>query len=102
MDSVFMALNATQSSAGEEYLYKALRMPVFDEEVLKERSRLADYFRDHKEEREKMQLLFVDVGKTRKLSLIDYALNLNDLPDSNNAFHYGCIMLIVALSLIHI
>ena len=96
MDSVFMALNATQSSAGEEYLYKALRMPVFDEEVLKERSRLADYFRDHKEEREKMQLLFVDVGKTRKLSLIDYALNLNDLPDSNNAFHYGCIMLIVA------
>lgn len=95
MDSVFMAVNATQSSAGEEYLYKVLRMPCFDEEVLKERSRLADFFRDHPSERERMQLLFADVGKTRKLSLIDYALNLNDLPNTGNQFHYGCIMLIV-------
>ena len=37
MDPVFMLLNNTHSSVGEEYLYHVLRTPVFDENILNER-----------------------------------------------------------------
>lgn len=40
MDDVFARLNNTLSSVGEEYLYKTLRTPEFDENVLKKREKL--------------------------------------------------------------
>ena len=46
MDDVFMCMNHTYSSLGEEYLYKMLRKPVFDEKVLAEREKLISYFQN--------------------------------------------------------
>ena len=37
MDRIFERINYTESSAGEEYLYRLLRYPVLKEEVLQER-----------------------------------------------------------------
>ena len=36
MDNVFARINSTYSSMGEEYLYKMLRMPEYDEGNLKD------------------------------------------------------------------
>ena len=58
MDDVFMCMNHTYSSLGEEYLYKMLRKPVFDEKVLAEREKLISYFQNpqNREKREKIQV----------------------------------------------
>ena len=44
MDEVFKCINNTNSSVGQEYLYKMLREPVADAEKLHELDRLADEF----------------------------------------------------------
>ena len=44
MDRIFMLMNQTVSSAGEDYLYAMLHRPEFSEERLKERERLFCFF----------------------------------------------------------
>lgn len=96
MDTIFMLINQTQSSAGDQYLYKLLRMPCFDEESLLERERLITYFMSHKEERKKLQVLFHKLGRLNKISLSDYLDNLLDLPQRKNLPHYIMIGVIIA------
>ena len=47
MDQIFMVMNTTVSSCGEDVLYRMLRIPEFDVDVLEERNRLIEYFRTH-------------------------------------------------------
>lgn len=83
MDRIFMLLNHTWSCIGESYLYSMLRMPVLDEEILKERDRLADYFKSHPKERERIEYCFAKIGKTGFHSVFDYIYNLAELPVQN-------------------
>ncbi len=80
MDDVFLLLNTADSAVGEEYLYRTLRTPEFDEEVLKERSRLADFFRDHPKLREEFKICFAEMGRRRRVALSDYIGKLSDMP----------------------
>lgn len=48
MDRIFMLMNQTVSSAGEDYLYAMLHRPEFSEERLKERERLFCFFEKKK------------------------------------------------------
>ncbi len=100
MDRIFMMLNHTCCSTGEEYLYKMLRTPVFDEEVLKERSRVADYFTSHDDVRMQYQIEFSRIGYTKKISLIDYIHEFAGLKKQSNLTHYLHIMLIFAALLL--
>lgn len=79
MDRIFMLLNHTWSCIGESYLYCLLRMPAMEEEALKERNRLIEYFRTHPEAREKMEYRFARIGKTGSQSMFDYIYNLAEL-----------------------
>ena len=79
MDRIFMLLNHTWSCIGESYLYCLLRMPAMEEETLKERNRLIEYFRTHPEAREKMEYRFARIGKTGSQSMFDYIYNLAEL-----------------------
>ncbi|MBR3515112.1 MAG: hypothetical protein IKO10_02065 [Lachnospiraceae bacterium] len=72
MDRLFTAMNLTCSSAGEEVLYHTLRTPLFDKEALEERAGQIAYFREHEEERRKLQLLLAGMGKNDRYSLYDY------------------------------
>lgn len=103
MDSLFMAMNQTYSTVGEEYLYNLLRTPVFDQEVLKERNRLAELFRTNESVREKLQLELSKVGYTRKVSLMDYIDELQSL-NAGSAFpHYLHIgMLVVGAGMLFV
>lgn len=95
MDNVFLAMNNTQSSVGQDYLYDLLRTPCFDEKVLEERSRLAEFFAEHTETRENCQLALTDVGYTRKISLMDYVDGIRDLKAESNWKHFFCILAFV-------
>ncbi len=72
MDRIFMRINNTGSSVGEEYLYSLLREPVFDVETLKERGRLIEFFQKNPAQREKLQLALAKLGKIDDINISDY------------------------------
>lgn len=88
MDTMFMAMNTTYSSAGEECLYKILRIVENDENKLKERDRLAEYFTSHKKETEKLQEIYYSLGRTKNISLTEFMGRLYELKEKSNIKHY--------------
>lgn len=101
MDAVFMQMNHTYSSAGEEYLYYTLRTPFLQEEGMKKREEKILFFMEHADERVKMQVLFAKIGKTGKFSIYDYIDFLDLVKDVSNRKHYlGNIALLAAVLLI--
>lgn len=99
MDTVFMAMNTTYSSAGEECLYKMLRVTCDNEEILKERDRLAEYFSANKDERQKLQEIFYLMGRTRNISLTKFMDRLNEIEQKSSVQHY-IINILLAASLV--
>lgn len=95
MDEIFGVLNSTYSSAGEEYLYKILRMPEFDEKTLKERERVISFFEKNENIALEYQKLFYALGKTKKISLSTALHKLNDLKKSSNVKHFVMDALII-------
>jgi len=95
MDTIFMLLNNTQSSVGQDHLYYLLRKPEADLATLKERDRLVEYLREHKEEREKLQCIFAKIGRS-KLPIIDYIYSLKDQEREANGKHLIGNMAILA------
>lgn len=86
MDTIFMLLNNTQSSVGQDYLYYLLRKPEFDRNILEDRDKLIEYFRTHAEEREQLQYIFFQIGRS-KLPVTDYIYDLTDLKKESNTKH---------------
>lgn len=96
MDAVFMALNNTHSSAGEEYLYYRLRNPKLTDISLKRDEELIDYFYNHKEDSVKLQTAFHKMGRTGKYSLYDYLNYLDNIGSTSNFKHIISLLLYVA------
>lgn len=69
MDRIFMLMNQTVSSAGEDYLYAMLHRPEFSEERLKERERLFCFFEKEEKTRICCQQILTTLRKPRGLSL---------------------------------
>lgn len=87
MDRLFISMNHTYSSVGQEYLYQMLREPVFDKETLNERNRLAEVFAAREDVREKLLEAFYKAGRTRKLALTDYLYNFAQLDYNHRGRH---------------
>ncbi len=96
MDEIFLLLNTADSAVGEEYLYWALRTPEFDEEVLRERSALADFFRERAELREEFKVCFGKMGRRRRVALSDYVGKLSFLPSFPAGPHAAALGLLAA------
>lgn len=69
MDRIFMLMNQTVSSAGEDYLYAMLHRPEFSEERLKERERLFCFLKKEEKTRIRCQQILTTLRKPRGLSL---------------------------------
>lgn len=93
--SFFLEMNTTYSSAGEEYLYYLLRTPVFEEEELKRRDEIINYFSEHPDERVRCQFLFHKLGNTGKFSIYNYLEFLDDLGERNNFRHYLALVAVL-------
>lgn len=96
MDEIYMEMNNTASSIGEEYLYSLLRKPCFDEAELKERSRLMNYFNDHESERLQLQTRLHNMGKIKHISVYEYINRLEAQKTESNLIHFflDCAILI--------
>lgn len=58
LDEIFLRMNSTCSSAGQEYLYAMLRSPSFEEKELQEREKLLEFLEQDEETRVRMQEIF--------------------------------------------
>ena len=79
MDEIFIRINNTLSSCGEDVLYQILRKPQMDRNVLDERERLIAYFQTHEEERIQVLTRVNEVKKIWKMSIADYIDALKDV-----------------------
>ena len=103
MDEVFMAFNTTYSSVGEEFLYHTLRTPVFSEQELEKRSRLADVFAEDKAAREDVSFCLSCMGKNYRIPFTEYIARLMELGEGNNVLHFtlfGALIVSVILTLL--
>ncbi|MCR4641905.1 MAG: hypothetical protein K5697_07740 [Lachnospiraceae bacterium] len=97
LDRLFSAMNLTYSSAGEELLYHSLRTPLFDEKELEARRERIGYYKDHKEEREKLQLVFGEIGKNERYSLYNYLEFAETLEENRGLkLHFLAPLLVLA------
>jgi DNA mismatch repair ATPase MutS len=78
MDDLFIHLNSVESTAGEETLYKLLREPLFDLDILKARQKLIRFFQMNQAERVAIQIILAKLGKKRLINVTDYFFN--DVP----------------------
>ncbi|MDF2943541.1 MAG: hypothetical protein K0S01_2399 [Herbinix sp.] len=88
MDEIFMEMNNTQCSIGEEYLYALLRKPCFSQEELQERNRLMRFFEENEEKRILLQTKLYQIGKLSNISIYEYINRLDELETKNNLSHY--------------
>lgn len=100
MDEVFKCINNTNSSVGQEYLYKMLREPVADAEKLHELDRLADEFTANEKERITIQKIFMNMGKSRKIAVTDYIGYIMDIEQGSNIVHYLAWVFLIASILV--
>ncbi|HWT27821.1 MAG TPA: hypothetical protein VN131_07765 [Mobilitalea sp.] len=103
MDEIYMLINNTQSSAGEEYLYAMLRKPCFSKEEMEERSRLMKFFHSAVDKRIELQIKMSQVGKLNNLSIYQYINRLDEQEPGSNVPHYLMILgLLVSVGLIFV
>lgn len=98
MDEIFMQMNNTYSSAGEEYLYYMLRTPKTSDEELLKREELITFFANNKKERERLQMIYGEMGRKKGISVSDYINRLKDVPKESNRKHYIIILLLVCIA----
>lgn len=72
MQDLFARLNGTETTAGEETLYRLLREPCFDSEVLAARADLIRFFQKNRAERESIQFALAKLGKKRFVNPTDF------------------------------
>ncbi|MDF2510287.1 MAG: hypothetical protein K0S04_153 [Herbinix sp.] len=96
MDDVFMLMNNTQTSIGEEYLYAFLRKPSFSDEELAERNRLMKFFADNEEKRLNVQSKLFPMGKQTVISVYEYINRLGEKEVKSNLPHYLMILGLLA------
>ena len=84
MDQIFMRLNYTISSSGEEVLYHRLRTPAQSISDLQYFDGIVAYFMEQAGQRVGFQKLMNGLGSTGKFSLYDYLEYLHTLGDRSS------------------
>lgn len=103
MDEIFLQINATQSSVGEEYLYHLLRCPRLSEEGREDWDSLVNFFKDNETKRIEIQKRLHSLGKLSKISLTEVLYYLMDLKTESNLLHYVIdVALLLSFSVIFI
>lgn len=101
MDEIYLLMNNTQSSIGEEYLYALLRKPCFSKEELEERNRLMNFFLQQEDKRILVQSKLHPIGKFSRITIYDYISRLDEQQAKSNLGHYfmafGLIISIISI-----
>lgn len=92
MDHIYMLVNQTMSSPGEDVLYDMMRRPLFSQEEADQREALIQFFAENPEKRTKLQIMLSAVGKTRSGSLADTILALENAPVVSRGKHIAMLI----------
>lgn len=90
LEQIFMLLNHTESSIGEEYLYALLRKLEYTNEKLEERRRLTEFFLHNSKERKLIQHSLSKMGKIKDISFYEYINRVDNIEDHSPFIHYVC------------
>lgn len=96
MDAIFRMMNNTNSSAGQEYLYRMLRCPDADKKVLCELDRLAKGWDNNEKDRLNLQKIYVWIGRAKHISISDYCDVVVGLEKKSNVLHYFSMIMLAA------
>ena len=96
MDEIFKAINFTESSVGEEFLYYMLRNMDCDLKSLDKQEELIAYFMENEEARLYLQMLYHNVGKNSKYSIFDYLDYIDQVKTQGNAKQFLMLGLLAA------
>jgi len=91
MDRIFMLLNHTESSIGEEYLYSMLRKLQYSKDSLEERNWLITFFVDHPKERKIIQKKLRMMGKLKDISFYEYINRVDALKPHKPYLQFFCL-----------
>ncbi|MGG5460357.1 MutS-related protein [Clostridium sp. B9] len=98
LDKVYEKIDRTYSSVGEAGLYSMLRNPLNNEEQLKERSRVIEYYKENPDVRTRILGEFYDLGTDKKNTLLNM---VNEkLIESNKTKYYAYTIIGKVLPLI--
>ena len=101
LNELYLQINNTQCSIGEEYLYALLRKPCFSKEELLERNRLMEYFHANEAKRIDLQVSLKKIGKLSSISVYEYMSRLGEEKPTSNLPHYlmafGLILSIILI-----
>jgi len=96
MDDIFLDMNNTMSSVGEENLYKIIRDITFDKEELIRRDKIIEYLQENTDDGMKIEKVFSLMGRTKSISLYEFIHRLSDVQIKSNFRYYGHIILLIA------
>lgn len=99
MDTIYMMLNQTGCSMGEEYLYSLLRQVHTSAEALEERERVISFFQKEEEKRTRLQRAIRRMGKLKRISLYQYINRTDEIKKHNPLPHY-CMAASIPISLL--
>lgn len=95
MDNIYMLMNHSETSIGDEYLYKLLRNPQINSDFLDDNEKYISYFEENNDKAWEIQEKFAGIGRTKNISLYELINRLKDLQKGNNVAHYFCIALFI-------
>ena len=103
LTEIYNRMNISHSSVGSEVLKQTLQKLVFDESILQERHHKAVLLQDNSSFTNKLNKIFTNLGKTKKVSFLDYIFKLNEIKPESNAKHFILIvLLLISIALIFI
>jgi len=99
LEKVFIRLNGTHSSVGEEYLYCMMREPSFDPSVLMERGKVIRFFQENAQSRKKLQYLLELLGKERNANISNFMTDFSYM-ELDYAFGYKILAILPIASVL--
>lgn len=87
MNEIYLLLNNTCTSIGEEYLYAMLRKLNFERTKLEQVDKLSDYFMKDAKQRVRIQMLLSRIGRTSKISVYEYINALDAVKQESIVVH---------------
>lgn len=98
MDNYYDLINGTITSMGDNVLYSILRTPLYNKEEYCDRVKMIDYWAEHEEDREKIQMLLAYTGKFRP-SRIDVLVENSDFLEIDDKWLYKVLTVVPFLAI---
>lgn len=96
MDLIFERLDYTNSSIGEEMLYRMLLSPCFDQDEIKHRDEVISFFQKNEQQRVRLQIQFAKIGRTGHSSVFELLSQIDNNKKSAKKDYFILICMLLS------